>query len=71
MLKQQELDHKATKEVLYNIISSDPGLSGEFALNVSQVFHRNNGYLTHTELARGEQSAVAGDDVVLSVNQDR
>lgn len=37
MLKQQELDHKATKEVLYNIISSDPGLSGEFALNVSQT----------------------------------
>lgn len=37
MLKQQEQDHKATKEVLYNIISSDPALSGEFALNVSQT----------------------------------
>ena len=37
MLKQQELDHKATKEVLYNIISSNPALSGEFALNVSQT----------------------------------
>lgn len=37
MLKQQELDHKATKEVLYNIISSDPALSGEFALNVGQT----------------------------------
>ena len=37
MLKQQEQDHKATKEVLYNIISSNPALSGEFALNVSQT----------------------------------
>ena len=37
LLKQQEQDHKATKEVLYNIISSAPALSGEFALNVSQT----------------------------------
>jgi response regulator RpfG family c-di-GMP phosphodiesterase len=37
MLQQQELDHKATKEVLYNIISSNQELSGEFALNVSQT----------------------------------
>lgn len=37
MLKQQEQDHKATKELLYNIISINPALSGEFALNVSQT----------------------------------
>jgi len=37
MLQKQEQDHKATKELLYNIISSNPALSGEFALNVSQT----------------------------------
>jgi response regulator RpfG family c-di-GMP phosphodiesterase len=37
LLKQQEQDHKATKDVLYNVICSNPALSGEFALNVSQT----------------------------------
>lgn len=37
MVQQTEQDHKATLEVLYNIISSNPALSGEFALNVSQT----------------------------------
>lgn len=37
LVQQTELDHKATLEVLYNIISNDPALSGEFALNVSQT----------------------------------
>ena len=37
MVAQLEQDHKATLEVLYNIISSTPALSGEFALNVSQT----------------------------------
>lgn len=35
-LAQLDQDHQATLEVLYNIISSTPNLSGEFALNVSQ-----------------------------------
>lgn len=37
LVQQLELDHKAALEVLYNILSSDPALSGEFALNVSQT----------------------------------
>jgi response regulator RpfG family c-di-GMP phosphodiesterase len=37
LVQQLETDHKATLEVLYNIISNDPALSGEFALNVSQT----------------------------------
>jgi response regulator RpfG family c-di-GMP phosphodiesterase len=37
LVQQLEHDHKASLEVLYNIISSDPALSGEFALNVSQT----------------------------------
>lgn len=37
LVQQLENDHKATLEVLYNIISNDPALSGEFALNVSQT----------------------------------
>jgi response regulator RpfG family c-di-GMP phosphodiesterase len=37
LLQQQQQDHKATLAVLYNIISSTPALSGEFARNVSQT----------------------------------
>lgn len=37
LVQQLELDHKAALEVLYNILSSYPALSGEFALNVSQT----------------------------------
>lgn len=37
LVEQLEVDHKAALEVLYNIISNDPALSGEFALNVSQT----------------------------------
>lgn len=37
LVQQQEQDHRSTLEVLYNIIGSNPALSGEFALNVSQT----------------------------------
>lgn len=37
LIQQLQTEQKATLEVLYNIISNDPALSGEFALNVSQL----------------------------------
>ena len=40
------------------------------ALDLGQVFHGYDGHLGHAELAGSKQSAVTGDDVVLSVHQD-